>query len=593
MSQDVLISDNIELGDNEFIQTNGCYNDVDTSILPRLITQNDEISSLEMQSESSVSEEEEAAMDVYSFMPPVIAAVVPLVVKREEESLSFAREDTSIYESVSLTDSFEEKEVASLVQEPATTQVIIPKMGPILVNPFIRAASPLVAHTTVPSLVAPFHTLPVPLPILKNPFSSVDVAHLCRSFDPVIIQQTVPTPLQKPFLPSLQKSLTSPFTPTQQQQLVSRSSPVASPFAQMQQQRAAVPVRQNPFIAPRNPFIAPILANPFMIQTPSLPPVENVEQVVSKRVEEELSKIKKKRRKRSNSVTEPNKMDYKTIDVTKNGAIGGLIPKGMVLIETRTGNYVVPLYDKMPAEEQQRIRNSFKTLYKSLNITWKDKHEIEVATSDESLTNIDVRYQETVRYIKQQNGCNFPKLFMMFCWGAIEIIASKMGINAEGYFTAQLQLADIYESKMTQMGSISGFGEDWPVWIQLVVLSGTNLIMIILLNKFLKGYEGIVDKAEVMRGVSGFISGKTSSLAIGEDGVPKPTTDPVSNALGMNLGGLNMTNLLSTGLSSFFGSGDDDAAEKQKPKKKKKRAGRTRITAPKPYKDNSDMPEEV
>lgn len=364
-----------------------------------------------------------------------------------------------------------------------------------------------------------------------------------------------------------------------------------NPFLQNQklQNPFTVTVSKNPFISSqtttaRNPFIQE-QRNPFLVNQQA---AQNIEEIVKRKVAEEMAKQKpilpeiiapqkeeKKHRKRKVDVSQ----EYKVVDEnTVGNHIKNLIPKGHTLIETAAGNFIVPLYDKMSFEEQQRRRSTFKTQYKSFNITWEGKFELDMPEPDETLTNIDVRFQQAIRYIKQKNGCNFPKLFMIFCWGAIEVIAKKMGIAADGYFTSQLMICDVYESKMIQLGEGGGFGEDWPAWIQLVVLSGVNLILIIMLNKFLKGKEGIVSKPDILRGVSNFISGKSSTLAAGADGIPKPSDDPVSNAIGINLGGMNVTNMVTGligGMGSFFGGDDDEEEEEEKPKRKR-RAGRTR-----------------
>ncbi len=406
--------------------------------------------------------------------------------------------------------------------------------------------------------------------------------------------------------------ITLPPRETQLKQLVTQQPrTLPNPFLREQklQNPFTVTVTKNPFISSqttiaRNPFIQE-QRNPFLVNQQT---AQNIEEIVKRRVAEEMAKQKpilpetpapqkeeKKHRKRKTDVTQ----EYKVVDEnTVGNHIKNLIPKGHTLIETAAGNFIVPLYDKMSFEEQQRRRSTFKTQYKSFNITWEGKFELDMPEPDETLTNIDVRFQQAIRYIKQKNGCNFPKLFMIFCWGAIEVIAKKMGIAADGYFTSQLMICDVYESKMIQLGEGGGFGEDWPAWIQLVVLSGVNLILIIMLNKFLKGKEGIVSKPDILRGVSNFISGKSSTLAAGADGIPKPSDDPVSNAIGINLGGMNVTNMVTGligGMGSFFG-GDDDEEEEEKPKRKR-RAGRARKEkkkeAPKGDGGRGTLPDEI
>lgn len=315
------------------------------------------------------------------------------------------------------------------------------------------------------------------------------------------------------------------------------------------------------------------------------PTQEDLDSAIQRRVETELAKIKRKKKKKS------------LPDAIKN-----LIPEGHTVIETAAGTFVIPIYDEMSTEEQRKHRKKFKTLYKSFNISWKGKHTIDMFTDDDTLTDIDIKYQHSIRYVKQQNSFNLPKLIMIVCWGGIEIIARKMGIKADGYFVSQLQMCDVYESKMIQMGSIGGVGEDWPVWLQLVIVSAVNLILIVILNKWCKGLD-TNNKTCIMRGVSQFISGNRTSLDVNEDGSFKPSSDPISSAIGMNLGGLNLTNLIGSFMGNMFGGGGDDDDEEdeeaEKPKKKRSRRkkktgnGRKREAVPEVTVDADGIPEEI
>jgi hypothetical protein len=288
-----------------------------------------------------------------------------------------------------------------------------------------------------------------------------------------------------------------------------------------------------------------VMPTPATYQMPKPAPVP-----VSSRIEYEPMPVTKTKTKRSRHASKLEKQAKM------------YIPAGHQLIATKFGYYTVPMYCDMTYDEQQEKFNTFTALFRSLNHHWKDKGlTFELPKIGESLTNIDLRYQQALKYIKQQSGCNMPKLIMMACWIGIEVIAKKMGMNAEGYFMAQVNMYDVYHSKLVQMGEIGGFGEDWPAWVYLVVVSCANLAMIVGLNLYAPKN---IDKGQLMAGLTGFFSGKTTTTSE-VDGVIAPSADPLSDALGgMKMpGGANLTTMAGS-LMGFFnkaqGGGSTTAA---------------------------------
>lgn len=399
-----------------------------------------------------------------------------------------------------------------------------------------------------------------------------------------VIPVVVPQNTKNPFS-GYAETKTNPFvTQTRENPFTTRAE--KNPFiTQLQTPKT------NPFQTRTNPFTTQAQAkkaaehilgkNPFSTktETPSTKS-EDLDTAIQKRVEAELAKIKRKKKKKNIPI-----------------GIKNLIPEGHTVIETAAGTFVVPIYEDMNTEEQRKCRKKFKTLYKSFNISWDGKHSIGMFTEDDSLTDIDIKYQHSIRYVKQQNSFNLPKLMMIVCWGGVEVLARKMGIKANGYFVSQLQMCDVYESKMIQMGNIGGVGEDWPVWLQLVIVSAVNLILMVILNKWCKGLD-TNNKTCIMRGVSQFISGNRTSLDTNGDGSLKPSSDPISSAIGMNLGGINLTNIVGSFMGNMFGGGDDDE-EDQEEKPKKKRSKRRREkrnkseATPAVAVDEDGIPEEI
>jgi len=238
------------------------------------------------------------------------------------------------------------------------------------------------------------------------------------------------------------------------------------------------------------------------------------------------------------------------------------VKAGHRIVETAYGNYTVPLYDDLDDEEQQQRYNTFCALFMALNHNWRDKgYEFDMPNPNETLTNIDIRYQQSVKYIKNQTGCNMPKLILLFSWAAIQYIGSKMGLQTDGYFESQILMYDMYQSKLIEMGQISGFGEDWPAWIYLVITSLVNLAAMVILNTYTGKMLSDDNKTKVMRGIAGFFSGNNTAAKIDpQTGSISPSEDPLSDALGgFNIGGLNLTNMMGSFLSRFSGPTQDSS----------------------------------
>jgi hypothetical protein len=399
---------------------------------------------------------------------------------------------------------------------------------------------------------------------------------------------TTPFTVQKRLNPFEGLSI-NPFVTNQQQQTgqrlanpfmvktVNAPQSTITPVINRAPAPAAATVARNPFLALINQQT--LSTQPTATSTPpQLPPPlskeeeeKKIEAEVKKRLAQRLDSEKNKRRRKQKSKTNLD-TNYKVVNDLDRAA-KSMIPEGHILVETTRGSFIVPDYERMSLEEQQRRRNSWDLQYEDLSAQWKRK--IKMPTEEESLTNIDVRYQEIRKYIQQNNSCNFPKLFMIVCWAGIQVAAQKMGINADGYFISQLRLLDIYESKMLRMSEMKSFGEDWPWWIHAIILSGVNLIMMAALNYKLKGKASIELKQDLMRSVSQFISGKTATPLPGSQEVQNDD-DPVGNVIGTRSSGINVTNIINAGISSFFGSGDDDDDEEDEEEERASRRRRKR-----------------
>jgi hypothetical protein len=99
--------------------------------------------------------------------------------------------------------------------------------------------------------------------------------------------------------------------------------------------------------------------------------------------------------------------------------------------------------------------------------------------------------------------------------------------------------------------------------------------MMAALNYKLKGKASIELKQDLMRSVSQFISGKTATPLPGSQEVQNDD-DPVGNVIGTRSSGINVTNIINAGISSFFGSGDDDDDEEDEEEERASRRRRKR-----------------
>lgn len=172
-------------------------------------------------------------------------------------------------------------------------------------------------------------------------------------------------------------------------------------------------------------------------------------------------------------------------------------------------------------------------------------------TADETITNIHVRYKESIKYLMIRSGATFWKYILMAGWFAFELVCCKIGLKASGYLESQLKIYDIYHSQLIEMGELSGFGEGWPAWLKILVISMLNGVVFISINTFVNGAGGA--GTPLMKLVSQFILGNNPMISTdNEHGIPAPSD--VNPLAGMNLGGLDLSKLGNLNLGSIFSS---------------------------------------
>jgi hypothetical protein len=112
-------------------------------------------------------------------------------------------------------------------------------------------------------------------------------------------------------------------------------------------------------------------------------------------------------------------------------------------------------------------------------------------------------------------GSDSYKLMLIFGWVVTEGVLCWLGIPAEHYTENQIQIFDLYQNRLVELGESGGVGEDWSPMTWIAVMSVVNAAILIGLNKYGNG-DGA---ATAMRGVSTMITGKS---AVAEDGTPIP-----------------------------------------------------------------------
>lgn len=216
------------------------------------------------------------------------------------------------------------------------------------------------------------------------------------------------------------------------------------------------------------------------------------------------------------------------------------IPRGHVLVVTDYGDFIIPDYDNMSQVEKDRERETLVARFRVLNDSYK-RIKFADPREDEDLTNLKVRYMQSVGYVKKSNGTDITKMIMVASWALIQYLANKFDLDAEDYFVCQLQMYDVYETKMVELGEVHGIGEDWPAWVQIGVISAINLIIVVMMNSYMKNSS--IKKVDAMRMISTMINNKGSS--------PEGGAAPQSGMMG-NL--INMATTMFAGKSTQAGT---------------------------------------
>lgn len=250
--------------------------------------------------------------------------------------------------------------------------------------------------------------------------------------------------------------------------------------------------------------------------------------------------------------------DVKKADANAPTVPGAIpVPEGHVQIDTSYGSFIVPKYEEMSEEEQQRHRATFELRFQILNETWNSRGiSFKAPQPTETVTNIHVRYKQSVKYIMVRSGVDMWKWILIAMWAGVELMCCKMGLKASGYLQSQVQMYEIYNAQLIEMGELTGFGEGWPAWLKILVISLVNALIFIFVNSCINGGGGA--STPLMKLMAQFISGSNPMVTTDSDGNVKPAD--VNPLAGLKIGGLDIG-----GLFSAFTGGLGGGAAKPPP----------------------------
>jgi hypothetical protein len=215
------------------------------------------------------------------------------------------------------------------------------------------------------------------------------------------------------------------------------------------------------------------------------------------------------------------------------------VPKGSQLVKAGERFYVVKKYHKMSLEDQKLEYTDMELSFRNLNRSW-NRQGIHFPLPDpkENLVNIQIRLQQYRRFAISRMGSDSYKLMLIFGWVITETVLCYLGIPAQHYTETQIELFDLYQNRLIEMGELQGgFGQDWSPMTWILVMSAVNAAVLIGLNKMCEGKGAQI----AMRSVTSLITG--NKVAVDGSGVPLPpeqqpaAPNPIGEALNSFTGG--------------------------------------------------------
>lgn len=249
------------------------------------------------------------------------------------------------------------------------------------------------------------------------------------------------------------------------------------------------------------------IAQPKSPAPPRSAEVVDVEALVTKRVQEEMSKFYA-------GLKPVNIDDYVKQYVAAN------LPQ----IQQQGDIKIIPNYDMMPQEEQTFHMERFRHKFQELANEWPDL-QIKFPEGS-SLRIIHKIYDDKCESIMAHIDVGEYRIWMVVIWFGMEIFATRwMGLNATGFAKAQYTGMKKYEKLLKELrGKSFEIGANWAVEVRLLLMSGINLILLIVLN-IVSDYAGPTAAA--------FLKSVVDSLLGGESSPNGQPSRPTNDAAGM------------------------------------------------------------
>ena len=257
------------------------------------------------------------------------------------------------------------------------------------------------------------------------------------------------------------------------------------------------------------------------------------------------------------------------------GSLRSPLQSTTLVVTTPIGQFEIPNYNLMTHIEIARERSSYETKFKQINEDWKHLGvSFKIPTRDEDIGNIAIRYQETEKHLSTKTGSDFWFIILCVGWALGAKVMAYYQMPVDGYVESQVANYKMYQSQLIRMGTTSGFGTEWSPWMQVLITSCANLVLMVILSKLAPGAKSCAPT--IMREISGVITGN-NTVETSETGTPLPNTGGMMSALTSALGGGGdeggggggMMSAIS-GLMGMFGGGGGGTKKKKKRSKKAK-----------------------
>ena len=246
------------------------------------------------------------------------------------------------------------------------------------------------------------------------------------------------------------------------------------------------------------------------------------------------------------------------------------IPMGHQIVHTAYGSFVVPDYALMTPVQLARERQSYVTKFKALNDDWNHLDvRFPLPSESEDVENIAIRYKQAEKYLLTKTGTDFWFLLLCGGWAMIEYGLKRMGFNATGYTDTQIKMYKLYQSQLVKMGETSGFGQEWPPFVQIMVTAATNALLFVLLGMLSPKLQE--HSTQVMGTISQLIGGSSQQVEISEAGTPKPAKTADGLLGGIDMNNMSLSKLIDIGVG-LFGGGKKKTKEEKTARRKARQA---------------------